>query len=46
MKRQAILSIDMPTWKELIKTFDIKESMIEHRKEAKVVGPGARGWYS
>ncbi|KUI54126.1 hypothetical protein VP1G_01529 [Cytospora mali] len=46
MKRQAILSIDMPTWKDLITTFNIKESMIEHRKEAKVAGPGARGWYS
>lgn len=46
MKRQAILSIDMPTWKDLIKTFNIRESMIEHRKEAKISGPGARGWYS
>lgn len=46
MKRQAILSIDMPTWKDLIRTFNIRESIIEHRKEAKIVGPGARGWYS
>lgn len=46
MKRQAILSIDMPTWKDLITTFNIRDSMIEHRKEAKISGPGARGWYS
>lgn len=46
MKRQAILSIDIPTWKDLIQTFNIRESMIEHRKESKIVGPGARGWYS
>ncbi|KAK7734732.1 hypothetical protein SLS53_007838 [Cytospora paraplurivora] len=46
MKRQAILSIDIPTWKDLIETFNIKDSMIEHRHEAKITGPGAHGWYS
>lgn len=46
MKHQAVLSIDMPIWKELIETYSIKEPMIEHRKEASTQGPGARGWYS
>lgn len=45
-KYQAVLSIDMPLWRELIETFDIKESMIEHRKESQSQGPGAKGWYS
>lgn len=46
MKHQAVLSIDMPIWRELIKTYNIKEPMIEHRKEIETRGPGARGWYS
>ncbi|KAJ4386369.1 hypothetical protein N0V93_009264 [Gnomoniopsis smithogilvyi] len=45
-KYQAVLSIDMPLWRELIQTFNIKESMIEHRKESQSQGPGAKGWYS
>lgn len=45
-KHQAVLSIDMPLWRDLIRTFNIKESMIEHRKESQSQGPGARGWYS
>ncbi|KAI3392097.1 hypothetical protein diail_6168 [Diaporthe ilicicola] len=34
MKRQAIMSIDMPTWRDLIQAFNIREPMIEHRQEA------------
>ncbi|KAH8907967.1 Nse4-domain-containing protein [Coniochaeta sp. PMI_546] len=45
-KHQSILSIDMPTWQEVIKAFNIKESMIPHRREQQSVGPGAKGWYS
>ncbi|KFA73791.1 hypothetical protein S40288_03155 [Stachybotrys chartarum IBT 40288] len=45
-KHQAILSMDMDTWRDIIDTFDLKESMIEHRAEASSTGPGARGWYS
>lgn len=45
-KYQAVLSIDMPLWRDLIETFNIKESMIEHRKESQSQGPGAKGWYS
>lgn len=45
-KYQAVLSIDMPLWRDLIETFDIKSSMIEHRKESQSQGPGAKGWYS
>lgn len=46
MKHQAVLSIDMPVWKDLIETYNIKQPMIEHRTEIQTQGPGARGWYS
>ncbi|KAF4463758.1 nuclear Qri2 Nse4 [Fusarium albosuccineum] len=45
-KHQAILSMDMETWRDIIETFGLREPMIEHRKEATHAGPGARGWYS
>lgn len=44
-KHQAILSMDMETWRDIIDTMGIKEPMIEHRPELTVSGPGARGWY-
>ncbi|KAK3906577.1 Non-structural maintenance of chromosomes element 4 A [Staphylotrichum tortipilum] len=47
MRHQAIMSIDMVTWRDIIETFDIKQSMIPNREEeASQEGPGARGWYS
>jgi len=46
MKHQAILSIDMATWRAVIEAFNIKESMIEHRREQDYPGPSSRGWYS
>jgi hypothetical protein len=45
-KHQAILSMDMDTWRDIIQTFGLVEPMIEHRQEATHSGPGARGWYS
>ncbi|KXJ93891.1 Nse4 C-terminal-domain-containing protein [Microdochium bolleyi] len=45
-RQQAVLSIDMGMWRDIIETFDIKESIIPHRKEETHKGPGARGWYS
>ncbi|KAH6697456.1 Nse4 C-terminal-domain-containing protein [Plectosphaerella plurivora] len=45
-KHQAIFSMDMKTWQEVITAFDIREPMIPHRKERSTQGPGARGWYS
>ncbi|KAL6853287.1 Nse4 C-terminal domain-containing protein [Trichoderma novae-zelandiae] len=44
-KHQAILSMDMETWQDIIDTMGLKEPMIEHRREMAVSGPGARGWY-
>ncbi|KAI1504960.1 Nse4 C-terminal-domain-containing protein, partial [Biscogniauxia marginata] len=44
-KQQAVLSIDMQTWKNIIEVFNITESIIPHRKEQSHQGPGARGWY-
>ncbi|WQF83283.1 Putative nse4/EID Nse3/MAGE-binding protein [Colletotrichum destructivum] len=46
-KQQAIFSMDMQTWQDIIDTFDIEEPMITHRKESgSTQVPGARGWYS
>ncbi|AEO65171.1 uncharacterized protein THITE_2111901 [Thermothielavioides terrestris NRRL 8126] len=45
-RHQAIMSIDMATWRDIIDAFDIKEPMIPHREEEAQQGPGARGWYS
>lgn len=46
MRHQAIMSIDMPTWRNIIEAFDIKQPMIPNRQEETQQGPGARGWYS
>ena len=46
MRRQAIMSIDMTIWRDIIDTFGITESIIPHRQEEQQQGPGARGWYS
>jgi hypothetical protein len=45
-KHQAVLSIDMEIWKELIEVFDIREPMIPHRKEEPPKQIGGRGWYA
>ncbi|KAI1259866.1 Nse4 C-terminal-domain-containing protein [Xylariaceae sp. FL1019] len=45
-RHQAVLSIDMKSWKDIINTFEITEPIIEHRREEKSQGPGARSWYS
>jgi hypothetical protein len=44
-KHQAVLAMDMATWKELIEIFNIKEPMIPHREEEGSSHNGARGWY-
>ncbi|KAK4130156.1 hypothetical protein BT67DRAFT_355022, partial [Trichocladium antarcticum] len=46
MRHQAIMSIDMATWRDMIDIFNITEPMIPHRQEEEQQGPGARGWYS
>jgi hypothetical protein len=45
-KHQAILSMDMKTWQDIIDTYGLNESMIRHRKETTHSGPGANGWYT
>ncbi|CAI4211014.1 unnamed protein product [Parascedosporium putredinis] len=45
-KHQAVFSLDMSTWRDIIETLDIKEPIIPHRREDAQGGPGARGWYS
>ncbi|CAG8948972.1 hypothetical protein HYFRA_00002100 [Hymenoscyphus fraxineus] len=44
-KHQAVMSLDMGVWKEMIEIFDIKEPMIKHRKEEEHSSVGRRGWY-
>ena len=45
-KHQAVLSIDMALWQDLIDVFDITEPMIAHREEVEHGTIQARGWYS
>ncbi|OTB01809.1 hypothetical protein M426DRAFT_63337 [Hypoxylon sp. CI-4A] len=45
-KQQAVFSLDMKTWRDIIDAFSITEPIIEHRKEQDHQGPGARGWYN
>lgn len=45
-KHQAVMSMDMATWDNLIKTFDIQEPMIRHREEESYSNVGAKGWYA
>ncbi|KAK0655940.1 Nse4 C-terminal-domain-containing protein [Cercophora newfieldiana] len=47
MRHQAIMSIDMGIWRDIIDAFEIKESIMPHREEEESTGgPGAQGWYS
>ncbi|KAF7865181.1 hypothetical protein EAF04_006158 [Stromatinia cepivora] len=45
-RHQAVLSLDMHDWQELIELFDIKEPMIGHREEKDNSNIGAKGWYA
>ncbi|KAI1472510.1 uncharacterized protein F4812DRAFT_15642 [Daldinia caldariorum] len=45
-KQQAVFSIDMKTWRDIVDAFNITEPIIEHRKEQSLQGPGSRGWYN
>ncbi|OTA61444.1 hypothetical protein K449DRAFT_405931 [Hypoxylon sp. EC38] len=45
-KQQAVFSIDMELWRDIIDVFNITEPIIEHRKEESHQGPGSRGWYN
>lgn len=45
-KHQAVLSLDMATWQELIEVFDIQEPMIMHREQEEYSSVGKKGWYA
>ncbi|KAI2637786.1 hypothetical protein GGS26DRAFT_427617 [Hypomontagnella submonticulosa] len=45
-KQQAVFSIDMKTWRDIVNAFNITEPIIEHRIEQTHQGPGSRGWYN
>lgn len=45
-RHQAVFSIDYGTWQDLIKGFNIREPLIEHREEEAAAQIGQRGWYS
>ena len=48
MKHQAVLSMDMDTWEEIIAAWELKEKepMIPHRKEEGPREMGGRGWFT
>ncbi|KAK0633258.1 Nse4 C-terminal-domain-containing protein [Immersiella caudata] len=46
MRHQAIMSMDMEIWRDIINAFGIQKSIIPHREEEENTGPGARGWYT
>ncbi|CAD6502059.1 BgTH12-02302 [Blumeria graminis f. sp. triticale] len=45
-KHQAVLSLDMASWKEMIQLFDIKDPMILHRNEPESRTLNKKGWYA
>ncbi|CAH0039208.1 unnamed protein product [Clonostachys solani] len=45
-KHQAILSMDMATWEDIVETLELAEPLIKHRVESTLDNPGAKGWYS
>ncbi|VUC33134.1 unnamed protein product [Clonostachys rosea] len=45
-KHQAILSMDMATWEDIVETLELTEPLIKHRAESTLDNPGAKGWYS
>ncbi|CAG9995787.1 unnamed protein product [Clonostachys byssicola] len=45
-KHQAILSMDMATWEDIVQTLELAEPLIKHRAESTLDNPGAKGWYS
>ncbi|OXV08254.1 hypothetical protein Egran_03983 [Elaphomyces granulatus] len=45
-KHQAVFSLDFKTWRELVDTFGITESVIPHRQEEEQIrNERRRGWY-
>jgi len=42
-KHQAVFSIDYPTWEMFIRAYDIRVSLIPHRKQEK--DDGGSKWY-
>jgi non-structural maintenance of chromosomes element 4 len=45
-RNQAFMSIDMGTWKDMIRAFGITEPLIPHRQEQVQHGISAGQWYS
>jgi non-structural maintenance of chromosomes element 4 len=45
-KHQAVFSLDFDTWRDLVNTFNLTESIIPHREEEEQVrNEHRRGWY-
>lgn len=45
VRRQTIMSMTMWEWKQIVETFDIKQSIIPTREKENVT-IGANGWYN
>lgn len=44
-RHQAVFHLDFEVWDDLIDAFDIKDSIIPHRRTGEEVQLGATGWY-
>lgn len=42
---QAVMEMDMATWRESIELFDIRQPLIATRAPAVTAAPAASGWY-
>ena len=45
-KNQIIIEMDEETWRDIIKTGNLKKPWIEHRAEEHQQISGSKGWYS
>ncbi|GMK55755.1 hypothetical protein CspeluHIS016_0208110 [Cutaneotrichosporon spelunceum] len=45
VRHQAVMEMDMATWREAIKLFDLREPLIPTRAPVSTEGPSATGWY-
>ncbi|BEI92881.1 uncharacterized protein CcaverHIS019_0505090 [Cutaneotrichosporon cavernicola] len=45
VRHQAVMEMDMATWREAVEIFDLRESLIPTRAPVSTQGPSATGWY-
>lgn len=45
VSHQAVMEMDMATWREAVELFDLREPLIPSRAPAVTAAPSATGWY-